>query len=304
MKQSCGRRASVQPAEGESPRSASRKVIEELFEAIVAGATGPTVEMRHGPITALVSSWTGWSVRETDARLNFPIAAGELIERGLHAKADHVRARAGADLDQIIAAGLRHREGQLLVPVAVVKPELGLDAVTYEMLLEWRRKVHPSPGDGIPDAPCVCEGCTHIFRPRGRKTRAHYALCVQSDRPLRTCSDSRTKWLPRMDGWIGRCEPQYFSAMRLPGGDLSESGGVGSVATPSSAKGRRVATARLHAGSGPPVVFGKAPPRPRDEAWHDGALGQQAMLIEAGSPNSEVGHFLPGYRLPLGRAAS
>ena len=25
-------------------------------------------------------------------------------------------------------------------------------------------------------------------------------------------------------------------------------------------------------------MFGKAPPRPRDEAWHDGALGQQAVL--------------------------
>lgn len=203
MKQSCGRRASVQPAEGESPRSASRKVIEELFEAIVAGATGPTVEMRHGPITALVSSWTGWSVRETDARLNFPIAAGELIERGLHAKADHVRARAGADLDQIIAAGLRHREGQLLVPVAVVKPELGLDAVTYEMLLEWRRKVHPSPGDGIPDAPCVCEGCTHIFRPRGRKTRARYcSLCAK--RPPSKNVLGFPNQMASTDGWMDR----------------------------------------------------------------------------------------------------
>ncbi len=180
MSRSSGQEAGREDRGGQSPQMASRNLIAEAIESILSHVTGTPAEWRHGFSTAAVSAWTGWSVDKTDAHLDAPLAVAELLDAGHLAKADRLRSKAGSDLDRIIAEGLKLREGRLLVQAPVLTPDMCLDGVVHDWLRFIREKVHPTPGDPIPGAPCVCQGCTQVFRPLGRKKRAAFCnLCAK-----------------------------------------------------------------------------------------------------------------------------
>ena len=169
----------------ESPQEKAQNLVKASVKAILERANGSPSEMRYGPLTALVSAWIREGPSETDARLTRPKEVERALRAGRLRTADRIRRAAGDDLDSIIRDGLVLREGSLLVPPMVLEPAMALDALTYEALVVWREQIHPDPQEAIEGAPSVCRGCTHVFRPGGRKRRAAYCrTCAKRPPPL------------------------------------------------------------------------------------------------------------------------
>jgi hypothetical protein len=118
------------------------------------------------------------------------------------------RARAAAEL--AITDGLMARNGTLLLPPMVVKPEMAREWLCYRLVLEVRAALAPVGGDPTPWRPrgiAVCRACTSVFVPRGRKTGEYCRLCrkrpaepfVVGQRPLERGSSQPVR-VPKLAG--------------------------------------------------------------------------------------------------------
>ena len=118
--------------------------------------------------------------------------------------------RARADVEQAITDGLRARDGFLLVPPMIVKPEMMSDWVVYNLALVLHRGLVPAAGDPVvwrPEGVSVCRACTMVFVPRRRQTGDFCRLCrkrpaepfVAAGRPLEP-GTRQTVRVPRLAG--------------------------------------------------------------------------------------------------------
>lgn len=174
---------------GEYPldRAATRA----LFDAVADASPARPQPLGRGEARAgfalVAVRWTGWPRSEADAAL------GEAEEDP------------GGALGAILAAGLERREGRLLLPPAVARPDAALDYIIWRVLSAARRGLGGDAGRLR-----VCESCSLVFEPRGRKRKVRFCPpCGRSEsvRPVPGVLglppwDGRPVRVPRLDGRV------------------------------------------------------------------------------------------------------
>lgn len=168
---------------GESPRLQSRNPVSD-----VAGAIGRVLELdrerpagvRHGNVTALISTWARWSLETTD-RLIDPIDQVDRLRSVGRTPGEGLVRRAVAVHEEAFVAGLEARIGRFLVPPVIIEPSVAAEAVKFDTMLALGRRIAGAESRSpvrVEGGPSVCKGCSVVFRPTGRERSALYCrLC-------------------------------------------------------------------------------------------------------------------------------
>lgn len=170
----------------------------------------PEAETPPDPRAAAVVALVGaarTSAEKARALERDPRRPREAVARVTRQERMH-RERALGAVEAAIHDGLTLREGMLLVPPMVVKPEALRDQAVYALLRRLRATLDSAPNalEWRPSGVAVCEGCTTVFVPRRRATAAYCPNCskrpaaqVFGTRPLRV-GEPQTIRVPELAG--------------------------------------------------------------------------------------------------------
>lgn len=153
--------------------------------------SGTSGESPREPLRKYLADWSRWEVPRVEPAVKALLDYGQgldarldkrvtplLLER-LAPRFVELQLRAREELDPILGAGLEDRQGRFVRPIAMVTPEAARDWLAWGFVSAWLRLLGIEGTHHL----CVCEACTLVFAPSGRKTSARYCD-MHKDHPV------------------------------------------------------------------------------------------------------------------------
>jgi len=146
-------------------------------------------ESPQEPLRKYLADWSRWKVDRVEPAAIALRAYGQALDARLDERAlmlqrlerrfAELQHRACEELDPVLGAGLEARRGKFVRPPAMGTPEAARDWLAWGFLSAWLRLLGV---DGTRHL-CVCEACTVVFAPSGRKSFARYCD-AHKDHPI------------------------------------------------------------------------------------------------------------------------